>query len=102
MVYVDEIVDYGRDYNAVTRRHGGRWCHMTADTRQELDAMARRIGLNTAWIQHEGRPSEHYDLIPSKRALAVGCGAQEIDYLQAGAKMATKAERMRAEREAAV
>ena len=57
----------------------GVWCHMTADTRAELDAMADRIGLRRAWIQHPGQWHEHYDLTKSKRRLAVAAGAVEVD-----------------------
>lgn len=54
-------------------------CHMAADTRNELDAMADRIGVNRRWIQHEGTPKEHYDISLGKRALAVQAGAIEVD-----------------------
>lgn len=54
------------------------WCHMTADTRAELDEMAVRIGLRRSWIQHPGTWKEHYDLTKSKRALAVKAGALEV------------------------
>jgi hypothetical protein len=49
---------------------------MYADTLEELHAMALRIGLKRSWFQ----PSptlNHYDLVPSKRILALRNGAQE-------------------------
>lgn len=61
----------------------GRWCHMTADTRAELDAMADRIGLRRQWIQHPGTWKEHYDVTLTKRAAAVRAEAVEIDLSQA-------------------
>lgn len=58
----------------------GRWCHMTADSRAELDAMADRIGLRREWIQHPGTVREHYDVTESKRRAAVAAGAVERDW----------------------
>lgn len=55
-------------------------CHMFADTREELDAMADKIGVSRQWIQAEGTHREHYDIALSKRALAVQHGAKEISY----------------------
>lgn len=60
----------------------GVWCHMTADTRAELDAMADRIGLHRSWIQHPGQWHEHYDLTKSRRALALAAGAVEVSSLE--------------------
>lgn len=57
----------------------GVWCHMTADTRAELDQMADRIGLRRSWIQNPGTWEEHYDLTQSKRRLAIAAGAVEVD-----------------------
>jgi len=54
-------------------------CHMAADTREELDAMADKIGVSRRWIQHEDGWKEHYDISLGKRALAVQNGAVEID-----------------------
>jgi len=82
-VYVDRLftaVPAGTtDLARQARRHGTRWCHMFADTRQELDDMADRIGLQRTWVQERGEQAlVHYDLVPSKRAAAVRAGAQEI------------------------
>lgn len=62
-------------------------CHMWADTRAELFAMADRIGVQRKWFQ---RPAalglagmdaswEHFDIAQSKHALAVAAGAVETD-----------------------
>lgn len=70
-VYVDDMkAKYGRMV----------MCHMTADTREELDAMADRIGVARKWVQHPGSPREHYDICYSKRAIAVRLGALEITW----------------------
>ena len=53
-------------------------CHMLADSSEELNAMARLIGLNNKWLQHKGEYKEHYDISLSKRKLAVDFGAIEI------------------------
>ena len=60
----------------------GVWCHMTADTTDELVAMARRIGLRPSWIQHPGDWHEHFDLTLSKRKLALEAGAVEVDGME--------------------
>jgi hypothetical protein len=52
---------------------------MFADTNRELMAMAKILGLKPAWIQHEGQPTEHFDLTPNKRSRAMIFGAVEID-----------------------
>lgn len=62
-------------------------CHMWADTREELFAMADRIGVARRWFQRPdsvGLPGmtaswEHFDIAQSKRALAVAAGAIETD-----------------------
>lgn len=77
-VYVDEVRDYTGIDNAATRRHGHGWCHMIADTTDQLDAMALAIGLRTSYRQHSGKPLEHYDLTPSKREQAIRKRAQPL------------------------
>lgn len=64
-----------------------RMCHMWADTREELFAMADRISVARRWFQrpaHVAMPGmdaswEHFDIAQSKRALAVAAGAIETD-----------------------
>ena len=53
-------------------------CHMIADTRDELVAMAERIGVKRKWIQYPDTPKEHFDICWTKRKLAVQAGAIEV------------------------
>jgi hypothetical protein len=59
-------------------------CHMLADSREELDAMADKIGVARRWIQYPGTYKEHYDIALSARAKAVAEGAVEIDVRDTG------------------
>lgn len=70
-VYVDELIWEWR---------GQLWCHMYADTFEELHRMAEDLGLKRSWFQDKpGHP--HYDIVRSKRekAIALGAVAQTID-----------------------
>ena len=77
-VYVDEPRDYGATEvvkNYVGRQRArARWGHMIADTEGELHEMAADIGLQRAWYQ-----GDHYDLVPTKRVLAICLGAIPCD-----------------------
>jgi hypothetical protein len=53
------------------------WCHLTADTRDELHALAARIGRRRETFQ-EHPYRWHYDLTPDERAAAVDLGACEV------------------------
>jgi hypothetical protein len=96
MIYVDKPFDADpMDYanrNPMAqqaRRWGTKWCHMWADKpedEEELHRIAKAIGLRRAYFQCRGdttiahhRRFPHYDLIPSKRALAIKAGAIEGD-----------------------
>jgi hypothetical protein len=71
-VYVDTLVKWPGAKAPFERGS----CHMTADTLDELHAMAARIGLKRAWFQ-DHRLMPHYDLTPRRRAAAVEAGATE-------------------------
>jgi hypothetical protein len=63
-------------------------CHMVADTRAELDEMARELGLKPEWVQLPKRETGvgslvHYDISKTKRAQAVALGAIPLDDLYA-------------------
>lgn len=62
-------------------------CHMMADTREELDAMADKIGVQRKWIQCVGTEREHYDVALAARAKAVLAGAQEVTMMDIGRLM---------------
>ncbi len=71
-VYVDPIFNWGKT---------GQWSHMVADTLDELHTFAAGIGLKREWFQdHPDHP--HYDLRPSKWALAKRHGAIEIPAIE--------------------
>lgn len=83
-VYVDRIRDYGAEEVVKgyvgRKRTRARWSHLFADSEEECDAMAAQIGLRFTWGQHRGHPGRfHYDVVPSKRALAIKLGAIEVD-----------------------
>ncbi len=61
----------------VGMRHGHQWCHLWADSLEELHAMARKIGMRPAWFQDK-QDFPHYDLVPPRRAHAVKLGAIEF------------------------
>lgn len=79
-VYVDELRTHPAEaIQPNARRYGRRWCHMTADTVDELHAMADLIGHKRSWFQAGRWP--HYDLVPSRRSMAIKHGAVEVGSL---------------------
>jgi len=79
-VYVDPLFDYGWKL--------GPSCHMTADTLEELHDMADKIGMKRSWFQMSKKDVPHYDLVASKRKLAVKHGAIELSRNEAAEKIA--------------
>jgi len=79
-VYVDAPIWHAR---------GRRWCHLTADTSDELHAFADALGLRRAWFQaRPGQPwKDHYDLPDWARAEAVAQGAVAISRREAGERL---------------
>lgn len=73
-------------YVSPLRRHpSGLWCHLIADTTEELHRIAREIGLKARCFQPGSYP--HYDLRPSKRARAVKAGVVELTSRELGKKI---------------
>ena len=87
-VYVDTLVNYGKRIG----RFGSEWCHLMADSDEELHAFAARLGMRELWFQHDPqRPwRNHYDLTKTRRSQAVRLGAVEITRRQAAELMRTK------------
>ena len=77
--YVDSV----RDYPDAGLRHT-RFCHLLADTREELHAMADDLGIPRRFFQdHQWR--WHHDLPEHLRARAVQLGAHEVTMHEVGA-----------------
>lgn len=56
---------------------GKRWCHLVADTLDELHHFASRLGLRRSWFQCKKYP--HYDVTMSVRIRALQLGALDGD-----------------------
>lgn len=78
-VYVDDAF-----IEAKVARFNSRWCHLTADSEQELVEFARGLGLKASYLQNSGRPSFHFDVTEGKRKHAVAAGAIEIGWRDFG------------------
>lgn len=74
-VYVDDAYIPAR-----VGRLAARWCHLTADTKDELHDFAQSIGLRRAWFQDKPGGRWHYDVTEGLRAKAVIRGAQPVAY----------------------
>jgi hypothetical protein len=54
-----------------------QWCHLMADTPEELHAFAAELGLKRSWFQ-DHQPYWHYDVTAGVRARALALGAQPV------------------------
>jgi hypothetical protein len=68
-----------------------KMCHMLADTDDELHTMADRIGVARKWHQNTISGS-HYDIVLSKRALAIRFGAIPVSLRTMAAMAAIRRE----------
>lgn len=75
MIYVDDL--YKTKIGKLGRM---KMSHMIADTKEELLAMAEKIGIDPKWIQKENTHQEHFDISLQKRSKAIELGAIEITY----------------------
>lgn len=92
MVYVDDLFEWPIELTPagqarrVAMRNGGQWCHLIADTPNELLEFAKRLGLLPKWVQRwRGSAILHFDLTPRKRADAIALGAKVLsrrDFLE--------------------
>lgn len=64
-VYVD---------NAYIPHNGKVWCHLMADSLEELHTFADAIGLKRSWFQ----TGNHYDVTQAMRNKAVARGAVQV------------------------
>jgi len=90
-VYVDTL-EASPGSKTRTFRAGTLYCHLTAaDTSPEavdaLHVLAQSIGLRRAWFQAAPPASwPHYDLVASKRAVALAAGAVSETRAEGGAR----------------
>ena len=67
--------------NKLRTRYGSmRFCHLLADSQDELHATALALGMDRRNFQTDGIP--HYDLSLTKREKAIARGAQVIGRAQ--------------------
>lgn len=74
------------------RWRGREWCHLVADSLDELHSFADRLGLKRSWFQSKTL-YPHYDVTKSVRSRALAMGAQGADREQ----IVSCAKRMRSE-----
>lgn len=78
-VYVDDM------YKSPMGEFGRmKMSHMIADTEDELNAMADKIGVARKWIQYPGTHKVHFDIAQAKRAIAIRHGAVPITWHDLG------------------
>jgi hypothetical protein len=57
--------------------NGKLWCHMVADSLEELHSFSRQLGLKRSWFQGDAS-SPHYDITLLLRDKAISLGAVEV------------------------
>lgn len=72
MVYID---------NAVISFNGQLWCHMMADSLEELHSFAAYIGVSNKWF-HKDASYPHYDITIQTKENALCLGAIKADRKQ--------------------
>lgn len=79
-IYVDSLENWGWKMRGRTVAS----CHMFTDSLdlEELHRFAERIGMRRAWFQPH-RVAPHYDLTPSRRAMAIRLGAVFVERREA-------------------
>jgi hypothetical protein len=77
---------------------GRRWCHLIADTPEELHELAASLGLLRQWFQSKpGRPwHDHYDLPEEVRGQAIALGAEPLTTADMGRRQASRRAAFRA------
>ena len=74
--------------------NGKKWCHLVADSLDELHTFARLLGLKRSWFQGEAS-SPHYDITVVIREKALALGAVQVSSEQ----LVLHARRIKKERE---
>jgi len=75
VIYVDRLVPYPHLHRRTGHLH---WCHLLADSRDELHDFAARLGVERRRFQ-EHEVKWHYDIPEVLRARACALGATTLD-----------------------
>lgn len=59
-------------------------CHMLADTEEELEEMALKIGVQLKWWQFKGTRKSHFDISLGMKKKAIQLGAVEVSVHELG------------------
>lgn len=85
MVYVDDF------YKTGAGQYGRmKMSHMIADTRAELLAMAKKIGVSSRHIQDKGTAREHFDVCMAMRTKAIDNGAIALPFRELAEKTSSR------------
>jgi hypothetical protein len=84
-VFVDDMYLYPLGEYKTPSGRVYKMSHLIADTRDELVAMAKAIGLKKRHIQKAGTHGEHFDICKSYRDKAIAAGAVAITLRQCSA-----------------
>ena len=95
-VYVDRLFKRSPK-NPRVRRFGYLWCHLLADSVEELHDFAKELGLKKSYYRH--KPLGHYDLTPNKQKLALKSGAEKISTREYLVRLRTSRKEWMEERE---
>lgn len=78
MIFVDRLMNWGMTIRGRTVPS----CHLWSNkSTVELIEFGKKIGMKQEWIHTGTTGLEHFDLVPSKRTLAVKNGAKEVNTL---------------------
>lgn len=75
-VYVDDM-----RVRATVGGLSARWSHLMADSDDELNTFAIKLGLKRSWAQMPGTWESHYDVTDALRRKAIALGAVPIGCL---------------------
>lgn len=64
--------------NARIAWRGRQWCHLVADSLDELHGFAKSLGLKRGWFQAQAS-LPHYDVTVEVRDVALSRGAKQAD-----------------------
>ena len=92
MIYVDRPGAVAKHIGCGMFRYPVKYCHLFADSPEELRAFANLIGLSPEWLQCAGTYREHYDLMGMKINAAIKAGAKRITFREVGRLLKAKRE----------